>query len=342
MQKNEPIQTNEASNSQRCEQCCCNAATMRPPPLRRRACPRLAHASAAKTSSKAKPPPKAIDVLPPLLVASAITATATYPLDFLRAARMSSAASADAAKLGLRAAVAKFSQGLAPEVAKGTLSRVLKFGGFPVAHRLLYDRAPAAGSAASRAAAGALATFPEMALCTPLETGKLALQLDALKAAPAFDNQLQKAAAALTAAAGPAALYAGYCALQCRQAVWTAVYFASRPAFAEAFGALPGATFFSGLGAGVLGAVANCPFDVCRSVAQKELIGAWVSGGEAVTRAPGLAHALWRPDDPSCPRAARGASGRASASSRSTSAAAARSWPCSSHVCERAWAKARA
>ena len=209
---------------------------------------------------------------------------ATYPLDFLRAARMSSAASADAAKLGLRAAVAKFSQGLAPEVAKGTLSRVLKFGGFPVAHRLLYDRAPAAGSAASRAAAGALATVPEMALCTPLETGKLALQLDALKAAPAFDNRLQKAAAALTAAAGPAALYAGYCALQCRQAVWTAVYFASRPAFAEAFGALPGATFFSGLGAGVLGAVANCPFDVCRSVAQKELIGAWVSGGEAVTR----------------------------------------------------------
>ena len=94
----------------------------------------LAHASAAKTS-KAKPPPRAIDVLPPLLVASAITATATYPLDFLRAARMSSAASADAAKLGLRAAVAKFSQGLAPEVAKGTLSRVLKFGGFPVAHR---------------------------------------------------------------------------------------------------------------------------------------------------------------------------------------------------------------
>ena len=113
----------------------------------------LAHACAAKTSSKAKPPPRAIDVLPPLLVASAITATATYPLDFLRAARMSSAASADAAKLGLRAAVAKFSQGLAPEVAKGTLSRVLKFGGFPVAHRLLYDRAPAAGG---RRAAGPL------------------------------------------------------------------------------------------------------------------------------------------------------------------------------------------
>ena len=153
------------------------------------ACLALAQASGAKTR-KSKPPPKAIDVLPPLLVASAITATATYPLDFLRAARMSSAASTDAAKLGLRAAVAKFSQGLAPEVAKGTLSRVLKFGGFPVAHRLLYDRAPAAGSAASRAAAGALATFPEMALCTPLETGKLALQLDALKAAPAFDNQL--------------------------------------------------------------------------------------------------------------------------------------------------------
>ena len=43
---------------------------------------------------------------------------------------------------------------------------------------------------------------------------RVALPLSiALKAAPAFDNQLQKAAAALTAAAGPAALYAGYCCL---------------------------------------------------------------------------------------------------------------------------------
>ena len=304
------------------------------------ACFALAQASGAKTR-KSKPPPKAIDVLPPLLVASAITATATYPLDFLRAARMSSAASADAAKLGLRAAVAKFSQGLAPEVAKGTLSRVLKFGGFPVAHRLLYDRAPAAGSAASRAAAGALATFPEMALCTPLETGKLALQLDALKAAPAFDNQLQKAAAALTAAAGPAALYAGYCALQCRQAVWTAVYFASRPAFAEAFGALPGATFFSGLGAGVLGAVANCPFDVCRSVAQKELIGAWVSGGEAVTRAPGLAHALAAGRSVVSARGARGLWAGVGFKSLHLGCGGAL-MAVLQPACERAWAKARA
>ena len=301
----------------------------------------LAHACAAKTSSKAKPPPRAIDVLPPLLVASAITATATYPLDFLRAARMSSAASSDAAKLGLRAAVAKFSQGLAPEVAKGTLSRVLKFGGFPVAHRLLYDRAPAAGSAASRAAAGALATVPEMALCTPLETGKLALQLDALKAAPAFDNQLQKAAAALTAAAGPAALYAGYCALQCRQAVWTAVYFASRPAFAEAFGALPGATFCAGLGAGVLGAVANCPFDVCRSVAQKELIGAWVSGGDAVARAPGLAHALAAGRSVVSARGARGLWAGVGFKSLHLGCGGAL-MAVLQPACERAWAKARA
>ena len=254
---------------------------------------------------------------------------------------MSSAASSDAAKLGLRAAVAKFSQGLAPEVAKGTLSRVLKFGGFPVAHRLLYARAPAAGSAASRAAAGALATVPEMALCTPLETGKLALQLDALKAAPAFDNRLQTAAAALTAAAGPAALYAGYCALQCRQAVWTAVYFASRPAFAEAFGARPGATFFSGLGAGVLGAVANCPFDVCRSVAQKELIGAWVSGGDAVARAPGLAHALAAGRSVVSARGARGLWAGVGFKSLHLGCGGAL-MAVLQPACERAWAKARA
>lgn len=258
-----------------------------------RCCSILAwQAAAAAKTAKPAAPRKAIDVLPPLLVASAITATATYPLDFLRAARMSSAASTDAVKLGLRAALAKFSKGLAPEVTKGTISRVLKFGGFPVAHRLLYKSAPSTGSAASRAAAGALATFPEMAICTPLEVGKLALQLDALKSAPAFGNKLKVAASALTAAAGPAAFYAGYCTLQCRQAVWTAVYFASRPAIEDALGALPGATFCAGLGAGVLGAVANCPFDVCRSVAQKELIGAWVSGAVAVKRAPGFGAAL--------------------------------------------------
>ena len=128
----------------------CSASAL-PSPKKAPRAPRLATPRGVATRG-GDAPKAAIDVLPPLLAASAITATLTYPLDFLRAARMSSAASADAAKLGLRAAVAKFSQGLAPEVAKGTLSRVLKFGGFPVAHRLLYDRAPAAGSAASRAA----------------------------------------------------------------------------------------------------------------------------------------------------------------------------------------------
>ena len=90
----------------------------------------------------------------------------TYPLDFLRAARMASAADAAKATLGLSGAVRLFSKGLVPEVTKGTLSRVLKFGGFPVAHRLLFGAAPAAGAALTRAAAGALATLPEMVLCT--------------------------------------------------------------------------------------------------------------------------------------------------------------------------------
>ena len=45
-----------------------------------------------------------------------------------------------------------FDKGLAPELFKGTLSRVIKFGGFPIAHAMLTGgTAPEHGTASSRA-----------------------------------------------------------------------------------------------------------------------------------------------------------------------------------------------
>ena len=95
------------------------------------------------------------------------------------------------------------------------------------------------------------------------------------------------------------------------------------------------------LGAGVLGAVANCPFDVCRSVAQKELIGAWVSGGDAVTRAPGLAHAVAAGRSVVAARGARGLWAGVGFKSLHLGCGGAL-MAVLQPACERAWAKARA
>ncbi|KAJ8600065.1 hypothetical protein CTAYLR_001868 [Chrysophaeum taylorii] len=230
---------------------------------------------------------RVIEELPPLVVAAALTAVITYPVDFVRAMRMASAAEATSVAVnGLR----YLSKGLAPELAKGTASRIIKFGGFPVAHEMLLRRHDE--SAGTRAIAGALATIPEIALITPLEVAKLALQLDAV-GDKRFGNSLGRATRALVAAAGPQALYAGHFALQLRQAVWTSVYFAATPVFlARAPSGSTFATAAAGLAAGMLGALINNPIDVCRSVAQKDVLSRWVFDAPATTRkvAPYVGH----------------------------------------------------
>lgn len=228
-----------------------------------------------------------VEELPPLIAASALTAAVTYPVDFLRAMRMVSAAEATGATaLGIGGAARYFTKGLAPELAKGTVSRIVKFGGFPVAHRFLLDFMDVSESAGTRAIAGAAATVPEIALITPLEVAKLALQLDAV-GQKRFANSMGKATRALIDVAGPSALYCGHFALQMRQAVWTSVYFASIPMFVGLLSHSnqpPSATVtgFAGLFAGILGALVNNPIDVCRSVAQKQALSKWVFGSSAL------------------------------------------------------------
>lgn len=202
--------------------------------------------------------PRLVEELPPLIFASALTAAITYPVDFLRAMSM---ASADSKRIVVQP-LAYFTKGLAPELAKGTISRIIKFGGFPLVYSWMTP------STASRAAAGAIATVPEIAVITPLEVAKLALQLDAV-GDKRLGNSLSTATRSLLRAGGPSALYAGHFGLQMRQAVWTSVYFATLPLFGENLAV-------AGLAAGVLGALINNPIDVCRSVAQKQVIGQWV------------------------------------------------------------------
>lgn len=231
-----------------------------------------------------------MDELPPLIAASALTAMITYPVDFLRAMRMVSAADASAKVIGIAGAARYFTKGLAPELAKGTASRVCKFGGYPIAHRFVQSKLGAKESAGTRALAGAAATIPEIALITPLEVAKLALQLDAV-GKKQFANNMFTATRALVRAAGPAALYTGHFALQMRQAVWTSVYFAATPVFlymmtsrGEGSGSAGSlAVGAAGLAAGVLGALINNPIDVCRSVAQKEALSRWVFDGAAAS-----------------------------------------------------------
>ncbi|KAJ1460883.1 mitochondrial carrier domain-containing protein [Pelagophyceae sp. CCMP2097] len=234
--------------------------------------------------------------LPPLIFASLFVASVTYPVDFMRAVRMASAADANLATLSAREAAKLFTAGLLPEVAKGTLSRVIKFGGYPVAYAALNGGGRSAdGTARARAAAGALCTVPEIALITPLEVAKLALQLDAV-GGRRFGNSLGFATRELVQAGGVKALYAGHCMLQCRQAVWTAVFFATQPMFADAIRGAGGdaaearpalVNAASGLGAGILGALLNNPIDVVRSVSQKAALQAWVfsPGGAAAPKA---------------------------------------------------------
>lgn len=233
-----------------------------------------------------------MDELPPLIAASALTAMITYPVDFLRAMRMASAADASAKVIGISAAARYFTKGLAPELAKGTASRVCKFGGYPIAHRFVQRRLRAQESPGTRALAGAAATIPEIALITPLEVAKLALQLDAV-GSKQFANNAFSATRALVRAAGPAALYTGHFALQMRQAVWTSVYFAATPVFLYMITSRddpgPLAVGAAGLAAGILGALINNPIDVCRSVAQKEALSRWVFDGASATTTKNVA-----------------------------------------------------
>ncbi|KAJ1483002.1 hypothetical protein T484DRAFT_1623477 [Baffinella frigidus] len=124
--------------------------------------------------------------LPPITCGALTTATTMYPVDLLRALKMSAAAEGVSkgtgelvkdfhARHGLKGFV---SQGVLPEMLRATYMRVLKFFLFPITHKAVFGTPENKGSAMTKAVAGGLASLPEGFTIQPIEVSKIALQLD--------------------------------------------------------------------------------------------------------------------------------------------------------------------
>jgi len=256
-------------------------------------------------------PPSALKALIPVLAASFCAAALMYPLDLVRALKMANAGNG----LGTIQLLSNFkdthgwagffTQGLAPELARSTWMRFVKFGLFPIVHLAITRGVPEnKGSSLSKAIAGALTAVPEVVSIMPLEIAKIALQLDSKKV---YANSMFKAMNSIYKAKGAIAFSVGYIGVQLRQSLWTAGYFASLPVFEKymnAFfkklgldptkGAKSTSQLLSGFLAGVFGAALNTPCDTIRSVVQKRVLGDLVGAntflavGEEILKSRGV------------------------------------------------------
>lgn len=222
----------------------------------------------------------AADTLLPLTCAAVSTAGLMYPVDVMRALKMSSAGSSTPFSLtahykafGVRGFV---SQGVVPELVKSSSMRISKFFLFPVACDALWGKGAGKCSAVEKGLAGALATVPEILMISPMEVAKIGLQLDQ---ANAFKNNSFAFAKHIYGKHGLSGLYSGWFGMQWRQCTWTGTYFATLSWWKsttspplEAVGCPPFVVnVLSGFLAGVFASIPNAPGDVVRSVVQKKL-----------------------------------------------------------------------
>lgn len=217
----------------------------------------------------------------PLTSAALATAIAMYPVDVLRALKMSQAGEKNALtigqyyqKFGIRGFL---SQGVVPEVARASLMRASKFFFFPIVCESLYGVKVKEASVVQKGIAGALATFPEILMVTPIEVAKLGLQLDTKDK---YKNNMRLFIKDMGQTRGVAGLYCGWTGLQWRQSFWTGTYFATlqfwkdliEPVMTESLGAPQVVSqVFSGFLAGSFAAIPCAPGDVARSVLQKRV-----------------------------------------------------------------------
>ena len=107
--------------------------------------------------------------LPPITAGALTTATVMYPVDLLRALKMSAAA--EGVKKGTTQLVKDFhaqhglkgfvSQGVLPEMLRATYMRVLKFFLFPITHKSMFGMPESKGSGLTKAIAAGVASLPE-------------------------------------------------------------------------------------------------------------------------------------------------------------------------------------
>lgn len=226
----------------------------------------------------------------PILCSAFCAAAIMYPLDLVRALQMANAG------LGLttkelivnfykaHGMTGFFTQGLAPELARSTWMRFIKFALFPMTHMALTGLPESKGNEITKALAAIVASFPEATSIMPLEISKIALQLDTKNL---FKNNMFAAMAKVYQEQGLGGFMVGYVGVQYRQAAWSAGYFASIKFFERQVDKLftindfnkkyPKASktiaqLLSGFLAGVFGACLNTPGDTIRSTLQKRVL----------------------------------------------------------------------
>mmetsp|Transcript_35371 Transcript_35371/g.43665 ORF Transcript_35371/g.43665 Transcript_35371/m.43665 type:complete len:332 (+) Transcript_35371:125-1120(+) len=217
--------------------------------------------------------------LAPLTAAAVATATIMYPVDVLRALKMSSAGSKEPIsiaeyykKFGWRGFVSK---GVVPEIAKSSVMRVSKFFFFPIMCENIHGVKPNEASVFQKATAGALATVPEIVMISPLEVAKLGIQLDTENK---FKNNSMEFIKQTYRTKGFGGLYVGWAGMQWRQSFWTGTYFATlgtwkglvEPPLLEMNVPQPVTQLIAGFLAGFFATFPNAPGDVVRSVVQKK------------------------------------------------------------------------
>jgi len=236
---------------------------------------------AVKTSNKG--------VIPSVLCAAFCAATIMYPVDLIRALKMANAGSGLSTFQLLsnfkntHGIQGFFTQGLAPEVARATWMRFLKFGLFPFIHEGIYSCTPKFGTPKSKAITAIVTSVPEVLTIMPLEIAKVQLQLDSAKV---FGNSMLRAMSSVWKNQGASGFLVGWAGIQYRQAAWSAAYFASLSFFEDKVtcgfkkvgldaskspGVKMGAQLMSGFCAGVFGACLNTPGDTCRTLVQKRI-----------------------------------------------------------------------
>lgn len=210
----------------------------------------------------------------PLATSSLTVAVVCYPVDVLRALKMSSAGGQGVtptqfyAKYGLRGF---FGQGMAPEVTRATVMRVSKFFFNPVMCNAIYSKKPSECTIPQKILCGGLATFPEILAISPFEVAKLGLQTDTTNK---YKNNMFDFMKQQYKTRGISGLYVGWFGMQARQSIFTGAFFGTVVLYRNQFKEWGCSPFFSKLGggfaAGVTGAlVGNIPADVVRSVVQK-------------------------------------------------------------------------
>ena len=224
-----------------------------------------------------------MSTLYPITVASVTTAAFMYPIDVMRAIKMSYVADTrnlitipnHYKKFGIRGFVSK---GMLPEIAKSSVMRISKFYLFPIGCSILWSDKPQNCSSIQKGIAGAIITIPEIIMISPLEVAKMGIQMDHKNLYKNNSINFIKHQYKIHRING---LYVGWAGMQWRQCFWSGTYFSTLSWWKskiEPIGNSIGIPtivnqFIAGFLAGSVATIPNTPGDVVRSVVQKRLFG---------------------------------------------------------------------